>query len=77
MNQPAERPQDAPRKVSWWQTTGSVLASFFGVQSESNRERDFSQGSAGRFIFIGVAMTVLFILTLWGIVRLVLHLAGA
>ena len=54
MNQPAERPQDTPRKVSWWQTTGSVLASFFGVQSESNRERDFSQGSAGRFIFIGV-----------------------
>lgn len=75
MTEPPAPPSSPPRRVGWWQTVGSVLASFFGVQSNRNRERDFSQGSAARFIAIGLTMTVTFILVLYLVVRLVLRLA--
>ena len=54
----------------------SVIASFFGVQSTKNRERDFTLGKPVHYIAVGLLMTVLFILTVWGVVSLVLHLAG-
>ena len=54
----------------------SVIASFFGVQSAKNRERDFTHGKPVHYIAVGLLMTVLFILTVWGVVSLVLHLAG-
>lgn len=54
----------------------SVLASFFGVQSDRNRERDFNQGRPGHYIIVGLVFTVLFVLALWGVVELVLLLAG-
>jgi len=54
----------------------SVLASFFGVQSEKNRERDFSHGKASHFIIAGFVLTLAFILVIWGIVKLVLNSAG-
>ena len=37
---------------------GSVLASFFGVQSSKNRERDFKRGKIKHFIMVGVLMTI-------------------
>ena len=80
MQQPPQ--QQEPRKpdgrggVSLLQTIGSVLASFFGVQSLRNRDRDFSRGSAPRFIAVGLAMTAAFILVIWLVVRLVLRQAG-
>ncbi len=46
----------------------SVAAAMFGVQSEQNRERDFSQGKPSHFIVAGIIMTVLFVLTLVTIV---------
>jgi hypothetical protein len=54
----------------------SVLASFFGVQSEKNRERDFTHGKASHFIIAGVVLTLVFIFAIWGIVQLVLNAAG-
>ena len=54
----------------------SVLAGALGVQSGKNRARDFSQGKPGHFILLGVGFTLLFILTILGIVKLVLYLAG-
>ena len=59
-----------------WQVTKSVLAAGFGVQSNENRERDFKHGKASQFIVIGLIFTILFILGVWGLVRLVLNLAG-
>ena len=59
-----------------WQVVKSVLWSFLGVQSERNRERDFSRGKPVHFIVVGAVMTLLFILLLWGVVRLVLSAAG-
>jgi len=50
----------------------SVLASFFGVQSDKNRERDFKQGSPAQFIIVGLVLTVLFIVGMIMIVKLIL-----
>lgn len=54
----------------------SVLAAFFGVQSERNRQRDFQHGKPIYFIVAGIILTVLFILLVWGTVNLVLRAAG-
>ena len=68
---------EPPKPPTLWQTTASVLAAFFGVQSSANRERDFKAGKASQFIVIGLIATAGFVLTLWLIVRLVLRLAAA
>jgi len=54
----------------------SVLAAAFGVQSGKNRARDFTHGKPSHFVILGIAFTVIFALTLFGIVNLVVHLAG-
>jgi len=54
----------------------SVLASFFGVQSDKNRERDFQHGSPAQFIIVGLVLTVLFIVGMIFIVKLILASAA-
>lgn len=54
----------------------SVLAAAFGVQSGKNRARDFSRGKPSHFILLGVLFTSIFVLVLFALVRLALHLAG-
>ncbi|WP_434557649.1 DUF2970 domain-containing protein [Pseudomonas sp. Z4-20] len=54
----------------------SVLAAALGVQSNKNRARDFTHGKPTHFVILGIAFTVIFALTLFGIVKLVVHLAG-
>lgn len=78
MSQPdPQKPADpAGDRVGLLQTVASVAASFFGVQSSRNRERDFSKGKAGHFIAVGLAMTVLFVLIVVVAVRLALRNAG-
>lgn len=61
---------------TFWQMLHSVLAAAFGVQSGKNRARDFTQGKASHFIAMGVIFTLIFVLLLYGLVQLVLHLAG-
>ncbi len=53
------------------ETLKSVAAAFFGVQSEKNRERDFTQGKLSHFIIAGVIAVSLFIGSLIAIVSLV------
>jgi hypothetical protein len=55
---------------------GSVLASMFGVQSNRRREQDFVHGKPSQYIVIGLFVTLVFILTVWGVVNLVMKLAG-
>ena len=50
----------------------SVGAAFLGVQSDKNRQRDFSQGKFSHFVIVGVIAVVLFVASLIGIVSLVL-----
>lgn len=68
--------KDSPQPVSFWQVSMSIFASFFGVQSDKNRERDFVHGKPIHYIMVGLISTVLFIVVLIGIVKLVLTLAG-
>lgn len=55
-----------------WQMILSVIAAMFGVQSEQNRERDFTKGSLWLFILLGIISLIVFIvavilLTRWAI----------
>ncbi|WP_371366418.1 DUF2970 domain-containing protein [Pseudomonas sp. QL9] len=61
---------------SFWQMLQSVLAAAFGVQSGKNRARDFTYGKPSHFILLGIAFTLIFVVLLYGLVQLVLHLAG-
>jgi len=54
----------------------SVVASMFGVQSTRRREADFTHGKPIHYIVVGLLVTVVFILAVWGVVKLVLALAG-
>ncbi len=66
---------DDNEPLSLPQVFASVLASFFGVQKDERRRRDFSRGRPRDFIIVGLVFTLLFILTVWGVVELVLHFA--
>ena len=52
----------------------SVSASMFGVQSSKKHAEDFSKGNITSFIVAGIIATIVFILTVWGIVKLVVNL---
>ena len=68
-------PQPPPHTL--WDTVKSVAASFFGVQSSKNRQRDFKHGKAAHFIAVGLVATAVFVLAVILVVRLVLRQAGA
>lgn len=63
-------------KLSFLDVIKSVLASFFGVQSDKNRRRDFQQGSPAQFILVGLALTALFVVGMVVIVRIILTSAS-
>ena len=72
MNQENENRQT----YSFFSVLGSVLASMFGVQSSKKHETDFTRGKPIHYIMVGLLVTVVFILTVWGVVKLVLAFAG-
>jgi hypothetical protein len=63
------------KPASLLQVAQGVLAAFLGVRSSRDRERDFTSGSARRFIVGGVLGTLLFVALVVALVRLVLRLA--
>jgi hypothetical protein len=67
---------EPPKPPTLWQVIGSVLASFFGVQSSKNRERDFKHGKAAHFIVVGLLATATFVGLVILLVRLALRQAG-
>ncbi|MDC3386091.1 DUF2970 domain-containing protein [Gammaproteobacteria bacterium] len=58
-------------KLSLVRVIFSILASFIGVQSSKNRERDFKSNNPVYFIVTGIIMTIIFIISLYLIVKLV------
>ena len=66
---------DNPNKVSIFQVLTSVMSSFLGVQNNATRERDFKHGRARDFIIVGILLTVVFILVVWGVVQMVMRVA--
>lgn len=71
-NEQNERSADDQVELSFWQVLGSTLAAAIGVQSSKNRERDFSQGKASHFIFMGIALTLVLVVIVVGVVSMVL-----
>ena len=69
-------PDTESDKVTLWQAFKSVNASFFGVQSKANRERDFTKGKPHQFIIVGLIMTAVFIGAVIIAVKVVLKNAG-
>ncbi len=65
-----ENPQ-SPGRQSLGSVFRSVSASMFGVQSSKKHAEDFSEGNVTSYVMVGLGATVLFVLTLWGIVKLV------
>lgn len=54
----------------------SVLASAFGVQSQQNYQRDFSQGNLVVYLVIGVLFVALFVAALAMLVLFITHYYG-
>lgn len=70
------KPDQDDKPLTLREMLHSVLAAAFGVQSGKNRARDFSRGKPSHFIILGVSFTLVFVLVLFGVVKLVLHFAG-
>ncbi len=64
--------QEDTHKPGFWEVVISVLAAALGVQTSKNRKRDFTQGNPLVFIAAGLIFTILFVLTLIGVVNLIL-----
>lgn len=69
-------PEKDGDKVSFLSMVQSVIAGIFGVQSDKNREKDFNKGDASQFIALGIAATVILLITMILVVRSVLESAG-
>jgi hypothetical protein len=65
-----------PPPPTFLQMLQSVFAAAFGVQSGKNRARDFTHGKPSQFIALGLLFTLCFIVTVFGVVKLVLYFAG-
>ncbi len=64
------------KKPGFWQIVASTLAAAFGVQSNKNRERDFSGGNIYTYIAAGVIFTAFFVVGMILLVKLVLSASG-
>lgn len=65
----SSNPSEKEESLSFFQMVHSVAASFFGVQSSQNRERDFKRGKAKHFIMVAILMTVIW----YGAIALIVH----
>jgi len=68
-------PQRQP-PPSFLSVLSSAAAALFGVQSSKNYDRDFTRGKPIHYIIVGLIVTVVFILSVWGLVKFVLSKAG-
>ncbi len=53
-------------------TIKSVASAFLGVQSNKNREQDFTHGKFSHFVIVGLLAVILFISCLLTVVTLVI-----
>jgi hypothetical protein len=67
----SQQKQAPPRGQSLGSVIRSVSASMFGVQSSRKHAEDFAQGSARAYIVVGLIATLVFVLAIWGLVKLV------
>ncbi len=66
-------PEQGPeRTVTLLTVMASVFASFFGVQKDKNRRRDFESGKFWHFFAAGLLFVLVFLLAVWGAVKYML-----
>ena len=70
------QPPDKNPAPSFGAVLASAVAAMFGVQSSKNRERDFTRGKPIHYIIVGLVLTLVFVLSVWGLVKMVLSNAG-
>ncbi|MFT4724056.1 MAG: hypothetical protein ACI9O3_000647 [Colwellia sp.] len=68
----SKKTKSSDKNSSFKTTAKSVGAAFFGVQSNKNRDRDFSEGKLSHFIIAAVIGVAIFIGVLIAAVSLVL-----
>lgn len=66
------KPKQEAQKPKLLHVVSSIFAGMFGVQSQRNRQRDFSHSSPLPFILAGISFILLFVLIMVGIVSLVM-----
>lgn len=76
MADPHNSSDDNGAPLSFWELLKSTSSAFLGVQSNTNRERDFRRGKLSHFIWMGLLFGLLFVLTLVGVVQMVLYFTG-
>ncbi|MEO6697754.1 MAG: DUF2970 domain-containing protein [Paraperlucidibaca sp.] len=64
--------QQPPPRISPLQALVSVFRAWFGVQTDANRQRDFSSNNASSFIIAGVVFAVMMVLAVVIVVNMVL-----
>jgi|AZIJ01.1.fsa_nt_gi hypothetical protein len=70
--QPIEEQAQDQKKPKTFDLLKSTLSAAIGVQSNANREKDFTHGNIKTFVVAGIIFTVLFIGTVITVVNLVL-----
>jgi len=75
MTEQQQPSQNEPQKKSpgMFKVLLSVLSAMIGIQSEENRERDFADGKVGNYIFVGIIVVFIFIISLISIVNGILE----
>lgn len=74
--QSPDSPDSPAPRPGLLQVVHSVIAALFGVQSASNRERDFQRGKASDYIAVYVLLVIALVVGMVITVNLVLSSAG-
>jgi hypothetical protein len=67
--------QSGNKQQSIGSVIGSILSAFIGVQNRKKMEDDFAHGKASTFIIAGLIGTIVFVLSVIGLVKLVMSIA--
>lgn len=58
--------------MEYFKVIKSVFAAMIGVQKKKNLEEDFAKSSATPFIIAGILMTLVFVISIWAVVQIIL-----
>jgi len=64
-NQPPDEPGLGKQEITFFTILQSVFSSFFGVQTNANRKRDFESGKFWHFFAAGIIFVMVFISVVW------------
>lgn len=60
------------KNLSWKHMFRSVFSAFIGIQKTDQATQDFAHGNLYAYIVVGIVCVLVFILTVWTVVRWVL-----